>query len=449
MTTFRALSPSARNTLWAVLALRHAQGIGPSRAAGLTRFFDSPLKAVEACLDRPSAWAESGVVSMAVARKFSSGTWREKAKEEWNAVREGGLSFFCWGDEEYPDTLRTLHNPPLLLYYKGDPGLLHGPAVAVVGSRRCTREGITISAHFSRDLARAGVAVISGMARGIDRAAHLAGMEGPGRSVAVLGTGIDVIYPQCNADLYALLSEKGLLISEFPPGAKAEPRHFPVRNRLISGLSQGVLVVQAAGRSGSLITAHLALEQNRDVFVVPGSPLDPKSEGCRTLIREGGKPVFNADDVLADLAPLLTLEARKALEKRHAEAARKKRAPARDPAKEPHDDDLATAVNHLPCAGLPWIAPEVPVSRPASAERTKPVPDRKRRGAGPAGKAGAPVSDEEKRILDELSTDPLHIDPLTRALDMDVAQLSGLLTLLEVRGLVRRAPGMYYSLPEE
>ncbi|MDL2291514.1 DNA-processing protein DprA, partial [Desulfovibrio sp. OttesenSCG-928-F20] len=318
MSTFADLSLDEQRELWAVLALRHAKGIGPCRARRLAEHFGSAFAAAEAGMSRPTAWAECGVTTKQTATAFALGHWRENAKGEWCALRKSGVSFIMWSDARYPSLLREINDAPLLLYYKGDLALLGGPALAVVGARQCTPEGIAVSAWFSRALSLAGVAVISGMAMGIDRAAHLAGLRGPGRSIAVLGTGIDVVYPGCNADLYALLRQNGLIISEYGPGVGPAARHFPIRNRIISGLSSGVLVVEAAGRSGSLITARLALEQNRDVFAVPGHTMAAVSEGCRELIRRGARPVFDADDILEDLAPLLELEARRALEKRRA-----------------------------------------------------------------------------------------------------------------------------------
>lgn len=463
VSTFASLSPFAKNELWATLALRHAYGIGPRRAKRLVEAYGSVFQAVEAGLASPSGWVEKRLVPKNTAGRFLSGGWRDAAKLEWGALKVSGCSFLLWSDARYPASLREIDDPPLLLYYKGDPALLHGPAVGVVGARNCTREGIAVSAFFSRNLSKAGVAVISGMAKGIDRAAHLAGLEGAGRSIAVLGTGVDVAYPACNADIYNLLSRQGLVLSEFAPGTGPSASHFPIRNRLISGLSRGVLVVEAAGRSGSLITARLALEQNRDVFAVPGHTTAAVSEGCRELIRRGAKPVFNADDVLLELAPALTLEAQKALLARQEEARRQSakvraRAGRSGVPAETADAVAEQAVTVLPECGLPWAAP---VRASAKASPGKPSSGDRPRLAGPSATPAAPTvpagplprpaapAPDECRVLDALQGAAVHIDAISRLLDMDVAQLSGLLTLLEVRGLVRRAPGMVYSLPEE
>ena len=478
MARFSELTTDARNELWALLALRHAYGIGPLRAKRLWESFGSGLAAAEACLNSPAAWSDH--VPLPTARKFSSGQWREKAKLEWAAVRACGLPFLNIGDPDYPELLRDLPDAPLLLYYTGDISLLRGPSIAVVGARNCTREGIAVSAFFSRDLSRAGLTVISGMARGVDRAAHLAGLEGPGSSIGVLGTGVDVPYPTCNSDLFSLMSRKGLLLSEYAPGTPASPKHFPVRNRIISGLSQGTLVVEAADRSGSLITARLALEQNREVFAVPGHTMAAVSGGCRRLIRQGAKAVFNADDILSELAPLLTLETQKALGARQGKT--RDNAPmARNRSDEPYDRLLAEAIEVLPQGELPWIAPRQPVQKRAEAapapvqnpeHPSAPVPapnsapnptlNRKRRGARENADARTPapsrepevrpgpdeseLTDDERGVLSALSGVPLHIDDIAEATGMDVAKLSALLTLMEIRGLLRHMPGMLYDL---
>jgi DNA processing protein len=463
VTYFADLSASARKELWAVLALRHARGIGVRRAQRLADHFGSALHAVEHGLSSPKAWASLPGIPPDAAGDFAAGSWRDGAAKEWRAIQDLACAFLLRSDAEYPEPLRHIADPPLLLYCKGDLSLLRGPAVAVVGARQCTREGVAVSAFFSRGLSRAGVSVISGMARGIDRSAHLAGMEGPGRSIAVLGTGIDVCYPLCNRDLYDLLGARGLLLSELPPGAGALSAHFPVRNRLISGLSQGVLVVEAADRSGSLITARIALEQNRDVFAVPGHTMAEVSAGCRRLIRLGAKAVFNADDILWDLAPLLTLEARDALDKR-----RKQEEEQGGAERAPRLRAVSSAETVLPRGDLPRIA-EAPrpdgkngiprkrargkktASRPGLLPATpSPAPEETPPAHGPA-KTRAPLppglSPDECRVMAGLSADDAHIDALAQGLDMDIAKLSGILAVLEVRGLVRRAPGMRYALP--
>ncbi len=519
MSAFSGLSKDEKAELWACLALRHAEGIGARRAARLARKYGGALEAVRAGLAR--AW-QPGEAHPKAAEAFAAESWRQRAAGEWRAVQKSGVRLVLWTGGNYPALLRELDDPPLVLYYSGDISLLRGPAVGVVGARSCSREGLAAAAFFSRALSRAGVTVISGMAEGIDRAAHLAGLEGPGGSVAVLGTGIDVVYPQTNADLALALESNGLLLSEFAPGSPAEARHFPIRNRLISGLSRGVLVVEAAGRSGSLITARLALEQGRDVFAVPGHLTAEVSAGCRELIRRGAKPVFSADDVLAELAPLLTLEARRALAlRREEERAAGTPAPRRPGLPDLNSAAVASAESVLPEGSLPWRAPPgkkrqkakapPPSAPPSKAERAgrdgaggpepaSPPASAKPgrvRGAKPAAlslKAGAipplparpfagrlapespapaapevssaplkngpaslradqaengraqSLTEDERTVLLSLGTEARHIDELSRRLDMDAGRLSGLLLVLEVRGLARRLPGMLYLL---
>lgn len=198
--------------------------------------------------------------------------------------------------------MRQLPDAPALLYCRGDGSLLRAPAFAVVGSRRATAQGKAVAAYMARCLSACGVTIVSGMAQGIDCVAHEAALGRVGRSIGVLGTGIDVRYPACNAGVFAAMEREGLLVSEFPPGAPPLPTNFPVRNRIISGLALGVLVAEAASRSGSLVTARLALEQNREVYAVPGPALDAHCLGSQDLVRQGARPVFNAEDVLRDLA---------------------------------------------------------------------------------------------------------------------------------------------------
>ena len=200
-------------------------------------------------------------------------------------------------DPEYPALLREIVDPPFALFYRGNLGLLQKPMVAVVGSRRASPYGQNAAAHIARQLSSAGIVVVSGLARGIDAAAHEASAE----TVAVLGTGIDVIYPRSNARLTRTIAAHGLLLSEFPPGTPPLAANFPMRNRVISGLTLGTVIVEATGRSGSLITARMAAEQGREVFCVPGSIFAAASEGPHRLIQYGAKLVHDVNDILDEL----------------------------------------------------------------------------------------------------------------------------------------------------
>ncbi|KEQ16610.1 DNA-binding protein [Endozoicomonas numazuensis] len=202
---------------------------------------------------------------------------------------------------QYPVALKELSDPPPLLYVVGNIDLLNEPQLAVVGSRRPTPQARRLAQELARDLSRKGLIITSGMALGIDAAAHQGVLGSYGSTIAVLGTGVDVIYPRSHGDLYQAIAMQGAVVSEFPLGTTPNPGNFPRRNRIISGLSSGVLVVEAALNSGSLISARLAAEQGREVFAVPGSVLNPLSRGCHKLIREGAVLVESAEDILIEL----------------------------------------------------------------------------------------------------------------------------------------------------
>jgi DNA processing protein len=206
------------------------------------------------------------------------------------------------GSPRFPALLAQIPNPPDELWIRGDLSVCHKPAVAVVGARGASRGGLAMAAAIAGDLARAGVVVVSGLARGIDSAAHEAALDAGGTTVAVLGTGIDVVYPAEHRELSERIARSGLLVTEYAPGAAPEVFHFPMRNRIISGLSRAVVVVEAAEKSGSLITARLAAEQGRDVMVVPGLVLGGRNRGAHALIRDGAKLVESAVDILQELS---------------------------------------------------------------------------------------------------------------------------------------------------
>jgi DNA processing protein len=211
-------------------------------------------------------------------------------------------SLMTLADEDYPRTLLEIADPPAVLYCKGRRDLLNQPGLGIVGSRNATPQGVRDAEAFAHSLSDAGLTIVSGLALGIDAAAHRGGLAGAGSSIAVVGTGLDRIYPARNKTLAHQLVESGLIVSEFPLGTPPLPGHFPRRNRLISGLSRGVLVVEAAPDSGSLITARVATEQGREVFAIPGSIHSPLARGCHALIKQGAKLVESAADILDELA---------------------------------------------------------------------------------------------------------------------------------------------------
>jgi len=280
-----------------------------------------------------------------------------------------------YADPDYPPPLREIHDPPMVLYVKGRDIPRKSPFVGVVGSRHPTHYGLKTAEKIGQGLARRGVGVASGMARGIDSAAHWGCLSGRGFTLAVLGTGIDTVYPYSNRKLYENIIRKGAVLTEFPLGTPPEPKNFPIRNRLISGLSRGVVVVEATMRSGSLITASVALEQGREVFAVPGSVHSFKSTGCHFLIKQGAKLVESPDDVLDELGMNYPF------------------APKTDTFKE------------------------------------KSVPA---------------LEDSERTLYEIIGDYPLHIDEIAREVNMETGDVSGLLTRMELKGVIRQLPGKMF-----
>lgn len=219
-----------------------------------------------------------------------------------------GQTILTLGDEAYPESLFEIADPPNVLYVRGNPKLLNKPGLAMVGSRNATPQGLQTAEGFAKALAAAGLCIVSGLALGIDAAAHRGALAASGETIAVIGTGADRMYPASNKELARRILERGAIVSEFPLGTPAMSANFPRRNRIISGLSRGVLVVEAAPESGSLITARLAGEQGREVFAIPGSIHSPLARGCHKLIKQGAKLVETANDVLEELGHITSLE---------------------------------------------------------------------------------------------------------------------------------------------
>lgn len=281
------------------LALLRAPGLGTVGMTRLLARFASPADAVQCAAALTELPAETRAY-------LSGGDWQAEVDADL-AWREGCAGhILVHGTPAYPARLATIPDPPPLLFVRGDPAVLDSPQLAVVGSRNPTPAGSETAHDFARHLAGIGLTITSGLALGIDAASHRGALAGHGQTIAVFGTGADRIYPAKNRDLaHAILAGGGVIVSEFPPGTTARPHHFPRRNRIISGLSLGTLVVEAAIRSGSLITARTAAEQGREVFAVPGSIHNPLARGCHRLIRDGAKLVETAQDILEELAPYL------------------------------------------------------------------------------------------------------------------------------------------------
>ena len=366
--------------LWSCLALQHIDGLGPRTAKNLLNHYGSASQA----LDDAENWPRNNLARQPLAEAALRKVYTPAATSEWDLIQSSGFRILLASDPLYPERLRQIPDPPLYLFAQGIPELLNRPALAMVGSRSCSRYGLQAAADIALELSNAGLTVVSGFALGIDRQSHIWALKGAGRSVAVLGTGLDVIYPARNRDLRKNMAERGLILTEFAPGTPPDPHHFPRRNRIISGLSLGVLIIEAAEKSGSLITARLALEQDREVFALPGPLHLPTYFGCHTLIRQGALLVRNAADILEELAPILGGEA----------------------------------------------------ARSGTSARP-----------GPLGELPQDLTAEERELCLVLHGHPnCHIDALTQKIGWNSSRVSQVLLMLELNGLVQRTTAMYNAL---
>lgn len=321
------------------------------------------------------------------------------------AVERAGAWLLPFGDPRYPPLLREIHDPPPLLYVKGTLSEADQRALAVVGARAATDYGRTMTQRLVEPLARAGITIVSGLAHGVDSSAHRAALQSGGRTIAVLPCGIDHLYPQDNIELAMAIAANGALVSELPLGARPERWHFAPRNRIVSGLSLGVLVVEAGAKSGALITAHQALEQGREVFAVPGSALSALSSGANGLIRDGATPVENAGQIIEALALPLHLD--------------------------------------LPPAPLAPVSAPVP-HRPPDPPTAPRLPSLTSLPAEADSLPSLEASPAEAALLASLSDQPQHIDELALASGLPVDQVASALTLLELKGLARQMGVLTY-----
>ena len=294
-------NPATAEEILSWLALRLIPGLGSRRALQLLERFGS----VQALFRAPASELMGDVVSATVARAISGGHTFDEAVDQQTRALGAGAAIIPFHDSRYPAMLREIYDPPLLLFARGRTELLATPMVAIVGSRRATPYGHAVAEKFGSDLAARGVTVVSGMARGIDTSAHQGALETGGKTLAVFGCGVDLIYPAENRKLADRIARDGLLLSEFPMATPAYPQNFPVRNRIVSGISYGILVVEGAQYSGSSITARLALDQDREVWAVPGNITSKMSWGPNLLIKQGAHLVQVVDDIIEAL-PLET-----------------------------------------------------------------------------------------------------------------------------------------------
>ncbi|MCZ6723090.1 MAG: DNA-processing protein DprA [Gammaproteobacteria bacterium] len=283
------------------IRLHHVFGIGRVSLISLGENFDDNFNYVTSA--SRSELQVAGLNRETIDLILKPDQARVDRELEW--AEQSGNQIICYDDASYPALLRQTVNFPPLLYCSGNIDLLASPQIAIVGSRHCTPGGAKTATDFARVLAQSGLTITSGMATGIDTHAHLGALACGGNTIAVTGTGLDRIYPSSNRQMAYDIHEKGLLVTEFPLGTSPRSDNFPRRNRIISGLCVATLVVEAARRSGSLITAHQAVEQGREVFAIPGSIHNPQARGCHQLIREGAKLVDQASDIIEELGSLL------------------------------------------------------------------------------------------------------------------------------------------------
>jgi DNA processing protein len=280
------------------LALRLVSGLGTRKAGQLIGIFHT----ARAIFCAPPSELEAAGLAPAVAQSIASGCAFEEAASQHEKMKKAGAQLIPMGDPRYPPRLLDIFDPPPMLFVRGHIELLQTVLIGMVGTRRPTVYGTTVAARLAKDLASgAGLTIASGMARGIDTAAHRAVLDSGGNTVAVFGCGVDQVYPAENRKLSEQIAEQGLIVSEFPMGTPAYPQNFPVRNRIISGMSAGVVIVEGGEYSGSAITARLAMEQNRDVFAVPGNITSKMSWGPNMLIKQGAKLVQEWNDVVVEL----------------------------------------------------------------------------------------------------------------------------------------------------
>jgi len=416
---FPARRPSALDTLdeagrreyWAALALRHIRNLSSLDAAKLLRHFGSAY----AALQDIAHWPEADV-STKKAEHFRDDSWRELARPEWEAAKKLKGRIVLWPDRHYPPQLKEVDAAPALLYADGDLSLLNAPCVAIVGSRKCSQAAQDFADIIAEDLSKSGVTVVSGLAFGIDGRAQRSALRGSGRTIAVLAGGVDIPYPATHTELFGKVAASGLIVSEFPPGVKPRPGYFPVRNRIISGLSLGVLVVEALDeKSGSLITAKLAAEQGRNVYVpAPDALHGLYAEGTKKLLMDGAFPIYRASDLLADLMPHL---------KQALSSTPEPVRPAKEKLPEP------------PAPAMPDPAPD-----PAQPVQLT-----------PSSSSCPNASDDEAALLDLLQNTQLRPDDLLLAAQekdagWNAPRLLSTLMMLEVKGLVRRLSDSRYEV---
>ncbi|OXC71424.1 DNA-processing protein DprA [Caballeronia sordidicola] len=403
------------------LRLANASGLPPIALRALLAEFGGP----QAVLNQPfgalaaTAGEKAAHAVLGAPPRSELGSFDECLARtlEWASVP--GNTIVTLADCAYPPALLTMPDPPPLLYVKGRLDLLHARAVAIVGSRSATPQGIDDARRFAQALSDAGLAIVSGLALGIDGAAHRGGLSGPGGTIAVIGTGADLVYPPLHHALAHEIATNGTIVSEWPLGTPARPANFPQRNRLIAGLASGVLIVEAAMRSGSLITARFANEMGRDVFAIPGSIHAPLSRGCHRMIKQGAKLVETPEDILEEFG--FTVQSEAAAAPVSKPRKRGKTRPSEDAGTGPATSEFALQLQDASGSGC--------------AARGKPA------SASWASASLKPADPEAERLLDALGHSPATLEILAERTDMDGATLQSLLLQLELSGRIGTLPG--------
>jgi DNA processing protein len=392
------------HTLRYWIGFNRAKGIGPARLNALIQHCGGIEAAWNAS---PKEWQAAGLDQRTVGSlKRTRETCNLDA--ELRAVERLGARVITFVDDEYPPLLRQIYDPPPILYVKGTLTKADHWAIAVVGTRRATAYGKTMAQTLVAPLVQRGLTIVSGLARGIDAIAHQTALEAGGRTIAVMANGIDQVYPPEHRELAAAITEQGALITEHPVGEEPEAAHFIPRNRIVSGLCLGTVVVEAAETSGALKTANLALDQGREVFAVPGNALAPTSKGPNALIQAGAKMITSADDILNELKIEGIV---------------------------PKDSAKDRARRRVANTALAKNAPSVPLAPPVADSA---------RGEAAEAAEDVPTSQTEALVLRYLSATPQHVDELTQQCGLSVAQVTTALTLLELRGLIENVGAMQY-----
>jgi DNA processing protein len=364
------------------LAINKIPNVGP---VTIKKLWDKFGTLEEAWKASPRSICEVEDISKPAAKSFLENRDRANFEAELAEVEKKNVKVLTLEDDDYPKNLKNIYDPPPVLYVKG--GILPSDikAIGIVGTRRASRYGLEMARKLAEELALLGITIISGLAAGIDTSAHQGAIDAQGRTIAAMGSGIDIVYPYQNKDLAAQIERSGALVSEFPIGTKSEKGNFPRRNRIISGLSLGVIVVEGHYDSGAMITAKQALEQGREVFAVPGNVELEQSKGPHWLIKQGAKLVENVQDVLEELNIQL------------------------------QTSNLKTN-------------PKSQTDQPTNKRTYKP----------------ANLLPEEEKIFNALNQEPKHLDVIAAETGLPVQQVSSLLMMLEIRKVVRQLPGKYY-----